>query len=484
MSDRSTNFPDQTINGAIIALLRVLDHARVKFLRFYALDLGGNIRCKVVPVDYLWKKQKGCRGRDRNSEPLILQGVAFVKVSIGGMPSYGDVMLEESGLSAAGTLRLRPDLSTLRILPYEQESAIVLGTLYEDDGTNTPSPLCCRSFLQQVVDTARTEQNLSFSIGAELEFVLFDAMTNCPIDNSNFADTVLLNQKSKFVSDVYDALSKQDISVELLHAESASGQMELVLEYSIDPLVLADNVVLARETIRCMANQHRMKAIFLPKVFETQAGNGCHIHLSLRNVSNEQNVFAPNANISETNARLSSFDDHVMSILGQQFVEGILLHLPSIMAVTMPTKNSFHRVGPECWTGSQAVWAIDDKEAPVRVIVDHLMNGKNSRLEFKLCDSTSNIYMAVSVILLAGLDGISQNLTLRPARSVATTSAADLKLPTTIEESLKHLKSNIALTSSIPSAMLQGYLAIRTAEANELSSLALSDELSSALHKS
>jgi glutamine synthetase len=481
MSNSVTTSNSQFNDGTTIALLRVLDHAQVKFLRFCTLDLGGSMRCKVLPIEYLLKKQKGHLGQDLYRESLLLQGVAFVKVSIGGMPSYGDVMLEESGLTAYGTLRLRPDLSTLRILPYAQESAIVFGTLHKEDIASSPSDLCCRSFLRRVADTAKAEHKISFSVGAELEFVLFDAATSLPIDHSNFADTSLLNRKTKFVTNVYDALVKQDVSVELFHAESAFGQMEIVLEYSLDPVHLADDVVLARETIRCVANQHGMKAVFLPKVFENQAGNGCHIHLSLRNSSNTQNVFASNTDSSTTD--LSCLGENVMSNVGQQFVEGILSHLPSIMAVTMPTTNSFRRVGPGCWTGSQAVWAIDDKEAPVRVIADYVFPGRNSRLEFKLCDSTSNIYMALSVIILAGLDGISKSLKLRPARDVACNSSTDFFLPRTVEGSLDHLKQNKVLTDAIPSAMLKGYVAIRTAEVHELSGLTLDDELGLALHK-
>jgi glutamine synthetase len=484
MSNSSTT-PTSHVNndGATVALLRVLHQANVKFIRFCALDLGGNMRCKVVPVDYLLKKQKDHVGHNLSREPLLLQGVAFVKVSIGGMPSYGDVMLEDSGLTAYGTLRLRPDLSTLRILPYDQDSAIFFGSLHEDDDVSTPSDLCCRSLLRQIVDKAKTDRNISFSVGVELEFVLFDATTNLPIDHSNFADTTLLNRKTKFVSDVYDTLSQQEVAVELFHAESAFGQMELVLEYSLDPVRMADNVVLARETIRCTAHQHGMKAVFLPKVFETQAGNGCHIHLSLRNASSGENVFASIADNFTTNAATSFVDHNVMSIVGQHFVEGILCHLPSLMAVTMPTTNSFRRVGPGCWTGSQAVWAVDDKEAPVRVVADHMMHGKNSRLEFKLCDSTSNIYMGLSMIILAGLDGISKSLTLRPTRSVAPNSSADFMLPSTIDESLDHFKLNKVLTDAIPSSMLKGYVAIRLAEVKELSGLTLADDLRLALQK-
>jgi glutamine synthetase len=449
---------DEALIASSTALLRSLSFAKVKFLRYFTLDIGGNVRCKVIPIAFLRK----CPSR-------LLEGVAIVKVSIGGMPSYADLILPESGLTAAGTLMLRPDLETLRVLPYSPDSAIVLGLLHEDDATCN---VCCRSFLQRTVRDLLDKHNLVVTVGIELEFILFDVASGKPVDESKFANVTSLDQHQEFVRAVYDALTEQEISVELLHSESASGQMEIVLEYLDDPVKLADHAVLARQTIKAVARQHGMKAVFLPKVFEQQAGNGCHVHVSLRDCGTHHNVFAPeNANKAE-----KSSVDSIMSPIGQSFVEGILRNLSALMAITMPTTNSFRRVGQGCWTGSEAVWAEDDKEAPLRVIA-HASSRISSRVEFKLCDSTANIYLALASIVLAGEDGIAKHLNLR-----APLDSRGCPLPKSLMESLNLLETNEMFQSKLPEELRVCHLAVRRAEAIRGGDQSLQDELREVLN--
>lgn len=459
----STTAPNAAASS--IALLRTLSHAKVKFIRYVTLDVAGNVRCKVIPVDYL-----------RKHPAKLLDGVALAQVSVGGFPSYADHVLLGSGLNAVGSFHLRPDLATLRVLPYSPDSAIVLGNLSDEEA------FCFRSLLQRVAERAFVEHNITFTVGAELEFVLFDATTGRPVEQSNFADVVLLNQQHVFVSAVYDALQQQEIIVELIHSESAAGQMEIVLAYVEDPVMMADHVLLARETIKALARQHGMKAIFLPKTNVAQAGNGCHVHLSLRDAVTGKSKFA--ANPTMTAHRVVEFSA-IMSPTGQSFVEGILQQLPALMAVTMPTTNSFRRVGPGCWTGSQAVWAVDDKEAPLRVIV---APNDASRVEFKLCDSTANLYLALAALLTAGLDGIKGNLLLRaPLSEEAASPHNDTvphELPTSIRASLECLETNkLMCAACLPRNVLNAYLTVRRAEADRAANMSLDEEVVEALDR-
>jgi len=115
---------------------------------------------------------------------------------------------------------------------------------------------------------------IGLGIGTELEFSLFVAKTSQPVDYTNFASTTILNRQEDFISDLYDQLAQQEIEIEQVHAESAPGQFEVVMHYSDDPVELADNVVLTRETVINVAHAHGLKAVFLPKVFPSAAGNG------------------------------------------------------------------------------------------------------------------------------------------------------------------------------------------------------------------
>jgi glutamine synthetase len=444
-----------------IALLRSLSFAKVQFIRYLALDVGNNVRCKVVPVSYL-----------RRHPRRFLEGVTFAEVCLGGLTSYADQIQAESGLTAAGSIRVLPDLETLRILPYASDSAIVLGSLIKvgessDQNLGKLSDLCCRSLLQRVEKRARSEHNMIFTVGAELEFILFDKTTKCPCERSTFADTNILNQQQMFISDLYAQLQQQEILVELLHAESAAGQMELVFEHLPDPCMLADHILLARENIKGLANHHGLKAIFLPKVISEQAGNGLHIHIAF-------------IDATSGDSRFSSKVDHdmmPMSPEGQSFVEGILQHLGALQGITMPTTNSFQRVGRGCWTGSQAIWGLDDKEAPLRVIQD----GVNSRVEYKLCDALANLYLSMACILTAGMDGIRQAARLRPQNDTCDS----LELPTTITESLDLLEEDELMKQLLPTSMMKCHLAARRAEARQASEFAsLAAEVRYELEKS
>lgn len=233
----------------------------------------------------------------------------------------------------------------------------------------------------------------------ELEFCLIDAKTNSPIDDSVFANSITLNDQEPFISDLYEQLKQQYIPVELIHSESGPGQLEIVLEYSHDPIAISDNILLARETIRFVARRHGMKAVFFPKYDLTKAGNGVHVHVSLRDATTDRPIFCEGDKLTTT---------------GGAFVEGILCHLDALTGLTLPTVNSFRRVGKGCWTGSEVGWAVEDKESGIRVC-SNLVSKAWDHVEYKLCDNTCNFYLALAGILSCGMNGIERKATLRKA---------------------------------------------------------------------
>ena len=296
--------PPSLESGAMQALYRALSVAGVKYIRMCALDISGTMRCKAVPLQRLLQQQQR-----KSFTSRINNVVTIAEVSIGGIPSYADVPVPDSNLSAARVLPLHADLSTLRVLPHSPTSACVFGSLHDQVTGNTVSPLCCRSFLRRVMDFARTRYGVAFQVGAELEFCLYrDDGNNArshhgsaggdshehdeqqqlpitPVDQSLFAHSTILDEQESFITDVYEQLQQLDILIELLHAESADGQLELVLPYSNDNVLnIADDIVYAKETIRAVAKRHKMRAMFLPKIQSDQAGNGLHVHMSFRNL--------------------------------------------------------------------------------------------------------------------------------------------------------------------------------------------------------
>jgi len=332
----------------------------------------------------------------------------------------------------------------------------------------------------RVIQTALADHNIVFNVGAELEFTLHDIKTGEAPDASVFANSTTLNQQEDFISDLYDQLRAQDIAVELLHAESSPGQLEVVLDYLPDPLRLVDNVVLAKETIQQVARKHGFKALFLPKIGSDKAGNGLHLHLSFADAKPDAQPSSANAS-QGTNESSSSNSSHenYFAREGQSFVEGILQHLPGLLAVTIPSRNSFRRVGKGCWTGYQVGWAVEDKEAPMRLCRD-VYTGFLSNVELKLSDATANLYLSLACVLACGLKGIVHKMKLRPA----LTLQQGTPLPASFGEALKVMATDKFLAEEILGLDLgRGYLALRMTEAERSEKMTLADEVADALSK-
>jgi glutamine synthetase len=176
-----------------------------------------------------------------------------------------------------------------------------------------------------------------------------------------------------------------------------------------------------------------------------------HLHLSTNNTSGddpERNTF-------------SGIGHNSMSKTGSAFVEGILSHLNALTAITLPTINSFMRIGPGCWTGSKAQWDIEDKETPIRVCIDSRTK-MLSNVEMKLIDNSCNIYLALSAILWAGLNGIVQQLSLRPCARLSKDRNDELSK--SLSESLQYLQNDEVLKELLGGHFMRSYCAVRNAE--------------------
>jgi glutamine synthetase len=238
---------------------------------------------------------------------------------------------------------------------------------------------------------------------------------------------------------------------------------------------LADNVVLARATVAAVARKHDLKAIFLPKVYPMEAGNGLHIHMSFRDLS-------PQARLEDRyNAFRRTSVLGAMSHKGSSFLEGILDHLPALLSLTLPSSNSFRRVGLGCWTGHKVRWAVEDKESPLRVCMK-AGSDEPSNVELKLSDSTANIYLELAGILSAGLDGIARKLQLRP-KVGPTDVDSGVPLPDSLGKSLECLKKDDVLMNVMGKELSTGFIALKEAEIANDSEMSLEDEVAMALKK-
>ena len=262
----------------------------------------------------------------------------------------------------------------------------------------------------------------------------------------------------------------------------------MVLHYQTDPVQLADLVVLTQETIRAVSHQHALKALFLPKIHPAEAGNGLHLHLSFHNAAGRGGKeVQPTSGRGGSTSAFSSTDVGFRSDRGRSFLEGILDHLGGLLGVTMPTANSFRRMGPGCWTGSTAEWGAEDKEAALRVCSSFTRKDLEhdddwQHVEYKLNDGSANIYLSLAGILTCGLEGIERRIELRPSRCENQSRGIQgTALPESIEQSLDRLEGDGLLMTLLGPTLSRSYLALRRAEAKRASTMSLADEVAEAL---
>ena len=370
-----------------------------------------------------------------------------------GIPVMYDAVIPETGLSPVGEVRLVPDWSTLKLLPYAPGHACVMGNMVLE---KEPWEMCPRNFLIKTIAAAQ-DRGLSVKAAFENEFYLLRPTTKGfeASDETVFASTQAMEIHREVIDEIAAALIAQGISVEQYYPESGSGQQEISVRYT-DALSAADWQIAFRDTVRAIAHQHDLEASFLPKIFANAAGSGCHIHLSLW--QGKQNLLPDQQGVCG------------LSQTAREFIAGILHHLPSLMALTTPSVNSYRRLLPHCWSGAFRCWGLDNREAAVRVPSNP--SGCPTHFELKTVDASANPYLALGAAIAAGLDGVQKSLS---APNPVTVDPGNLspeelssqgidRLPSNLGEAIAHLQKNDVLLQALNSELSQAFLAVRQAE--------------------
>jgi glutamine synthetase len=185
------------------------------------------------------------------------------------------------------------------------------------------------------------------------------------------------------------------IVVEMGHHEVAPGQHEIDFKYN-DALTMADSVITYKTVTKSIAKQHGLHASFMPKPIAGINGSGTHTHQSLWK--------------DGKNAFFDGNDKYMLSKTATSYVAGLLEHARAITAVANPTVNSYKRIVPGYEAPVYICWARSNRSALIRI--PKYQEGKHSatRCEFRSPDPSCNPYLAFSVMLAAGLDGIKRKL--------------------------------------------------------------------------
>jgi glutamine synthetase len=376
-----------------------------------------------------------------------------------------DAVVPESGLTPAGEIHLEPDWATFVVLPFVPRQARVLAELYLGD---RPWAQCPRTFLRRILTRAEG-MGLGFKAAFENEFYLLQP-DGTPADSTVFCQTYAFDRLAPVLDAITAGLEAQGIVPEMLYPEAGPGQIELPIRYA-PALAAADHQVVFRETVRAVAPQHGLIASFVPKPFADQAGCGAHLHLSL---------WRGDVNVTGERARPSG-----LSREAEAFVAGVLVHLPALMALTTPSPNSFKRIQPHVWSGAFACWGHGNREAAVRVPPPSRPDRPITNVELKTVDPSCNPYLALGVVIAAGLDGVARDLPLGAPvqQDPANLDPAEreqrgiVALPTSLDVALRRLEEDAVLLEALGPEFARSFLAVRRAEWQALKDRPLDDEV-------
>ena len=378
------------------------------------------------------------------------------------------------GMSPVGEVRIMPDPTTFVALPYAPGAGAMVSDLVQPDGE--PWDGCSRTYLKQAV-AELASAGYALTAAFEPEFTLGRREPDpaggpdrlVPIDDSLCYSATGFHLAHDYIQALVGAMESQGLRVEHYYPELGHGQQELSIRHA-GALRAADNHVLYRETVRGVAFRRGLWASLAPKPIPDQAGNGAHLHLSLRDVGaggqpGGQPVF------------YDPDDRYQLSETGYHFIAGLLAHLPALTALTCGSVNSYRRLAPQMWSSAFTVYGMDNREAAIRICSPMRDDPAGSvNLEFKPSDSSANPYLGLGACIYAGLDGIRRKL--EPGEPVnvdpATLSDAEReargahRLPGSLGAALDALAADDLLMESLGDLRRRAYLAVKRSEAADL----------------
>lgn len=307
-----------------------------------------------------------------------------------------------------GDFAFRPDLTTLRVLPWQPGAALVICDHLRDDGA--PVAENPRSILRRQVERV-ARLGLTCYCASELEFYLFnqsyhDAFRGGYRDlepSSDYRIDYHLMQPTRdepLMRAIRNGMTAADVPVESSKGEWSRGQHEINFTYA-EPLAMADRHTLFKQGVKELAAQHGKAVSFMAKYAPAEAGNSCHLHLSLWRQG--RNAFWAQP---RTRNRRGAHPPSPGSPLFRQFLGGLMKYSPELCLFSAPTVNSYKRFQPGSWAPTRMAWARDNRTTGFRVVGQD--NG--FRLENRMPGADANPYLAFAAMLAAGLAGVEEGL--------------------------------------------------------------------------
>ena len=384
---------------------RQIEERDVRFIRLWFTDLLGGLKnVAITPSDI---------------DEAFEEGMGFNGASVEGLAA-----VEKSDML------IHPDPETFQVLPWRPKDnavARMFCDIRRSDGT--PAKADSRRLLREMLDKA-SDMGFNLNVGTALEFFYFkNDRSPEPIDRGGYFDISPVDAAADLRRETVLTLEQMGIPVEYSYHECSPGQQEIDLRYT-DALEAADAIMTARLVIREVAASHGVHASFMPKPIENQAGSAMHVHMSLFDEAGENAFFDGD-----------DPDGYNLSQVAKMFIAGLMKYAPEYMLVTNQWVNSYKRLVPGYDAPMYVSWGQSNRSSLVRVPRYKPGKATSSRVEVRTVDCAANPYLAIAVMLGAGLKGIEDGLEL-PAP--VTANVFDLTPAQREEMGLEPLPTNLA----------------------------------------
>ncbi|MFQ5614436.1 MAG: glutamine synthetase family protein [Anaerolineae bacterium] len=402
-------------------------------------DLFGIARAKVVPA--------------RHFPHAIEHGVHFAiptfSLDLAGNPAAGTGVAEEIGYADMTAI---PDLSSFTVIPWEEDSAAVIADLYYQD---EPLALAPRQILKRLV-AEMNGRGYRAVVGSELEFYLLRQVNG---EYHTYADkpsmVYTLNEtidRQRVSHQISAAIETMEYQVTSFCHEFFPGQYEINLDHG-EALEVADRTFFFKQAVKEIAWQNDLLATFMARPRNDLGGSGFHIHLSLEDAENGQNLF------DDPEGR------HGLSKLAYQWTAGQLEHAAGTAAILAPTINSYKRYVPGAFAPFLVLWGLDNRTCYVRIPPER---GGGARVENRMADGVANPYLAIAATLAAGLDGIERDLDPGPAYegdSYEITDPGDIPVvPQYLHEAVEALQKDEYICGMLGPEFVRAFVAVKMLE--------------------
>ena len=349
-----------------------------------------------------------------------------------------------------GDYTMRPDLGTLRRIPWLPGTALVLADL-EDHRTHAPVPMSPRAVLKRQIARLEAMGYLPM-MASELEFFLFRTSFEeaaaagyrnlQPISAYNEDYHIFQTTKEEEVMRaVRLGLAGADIPVENTKGEADAGQEEVNVTYA-DALTMADRHVIIKNAVKEIAWGRGRAVTFMAKWSSTHAGNSCHVHQSLVGRDGEPAFADANA-------------EHGMSATMRHYVAGLLAHASEITWFLAPYVNSYKRFMAGTFAPTKAVWSVDNRTAGYRVVGE---GTRAVRVECRVGGADLNPYLAFAALLAAGIAGIEGEMELEPAFAGDAYHGHGRAIPKTLRDAIAALDGSAMLRAAMGDEVVDHYV--------------------------